>query len=177
MVVDSAGTLLGMETRNERWRWNLGWRTAVPLLLLLLFAFGLGTRAALARDWVGDRYSLIITDQTAVDIANWVLAENPHLPFRDPVIAIHPDGITGSGYVAIWDFRVPVSGKATVYVADGRVNGRIETLTVAGAAAPEFVLKAIGDIRSVYEATELTVEVTAVDLHEGELVLQGVYRQ
>jgi len=111
-----------------------------------------------------------------VEIVNWILAENPQFPFRDPVITIHPDGIYGSGFVQFWDVRVPVSGKATVFVADGRPNGRIEALSVGGAQAPAFVLKAIGDVRALAEATELTIVVTKLELREGEVLIEGDYR-
>ena len=157
--------------------WWSHWRgTAVFLLLLLVFSLGPGRRAALAEVWPGDEYSLVVTNETAVSIANWILDENPHLPFTDPVIAIHPDGISGSGYVKLWDIRVPVSGTASVYVEDGRPNGRIESLTVAGAAAPAFVLKAIGDVRSLYDDTELTIVVTKLELSEGQVLIEGTYR-
>lgn len=155
-------------------RWNDGRVTAVLCFLLVLC--GLGSQPAQAREWTGDQYNLVVTNETAVEIANWILDENPRLPFRDPVIAIHPDGIEGSGYVEIWDFRVPVSGTASVFVEDGRPNGRIESLTVAGAAAPEFVLHAIGDVRSLYDATELTIVVTNLELREGEVLIEGLYR-
>jgi len=165
-----------MRQKRGGLRWNLGRGTAVLLLLLLVFSLGPGRRVVQAREWVGEEYSLVVTDETAVAIANWILAENPHLPFTDPVIAIHPDGISGSGYVQLWEVRVPVSGTASVYVEDGRPNGRIESLTVAGAKAPAFVLKAIGDVRSLYDATELTINVTKLELREGEVLIEGTYR-
>lgn len=165
-----------MWQKRVGWRWHYWRETAVFLLLLLLFSVGPVPRPARAEEWAGDRYSLVVTDETAVAIANWVLDENPKLPFTDPVIAIHPDGISGSGTVELWDLRVPISGTASVFVEDGRPNGRIESLTVAGAKAPAFVLKAIGDVRSLVESAELTIVVTKIELGEGELLVEGVYR-
>lgn len=152
--------------------------TAVSLFLLILLTVWLGAngRPALAREWVGEAYSLSLTNSQATEIVQWVLAENPHLPFRDPLIEIRPDEVYGQGCVPILQFCLPISGTATLYIEDGRPNGRLTSLNVAGAEAPAFVLKGIGDARALYDATALTIIATNLELRDGELLLEGVYR-
>ncbi|MFO7683539.1 MAG: hypothetical protein R6X34_26190 [Chloroflexota bacterium] len=127
-----------------------------------------------ARVWAGATYSVVFTDAMAQEIAEWVLAEYPQLPFREPIVAIHEDGITGSGYVEVWGIRVAAAGRAAVFVENGRLYGQIEEMEVAGVGVPGPLLGAIDEARELYEQADWEIVVTNVELREGEMLVERV---
>jgi hypothetical protein len=132
--------------------------------------------AGQARTWAGDGYSVVFTDAMAQEIAEWALAEYPQLPFREPQVAIHEDGITGSGYVEVWGIRIAAAGRAAVFVENGRLYGQIEEMEVAGVGVPGPLLGAIDEARELYEQADWEIVVTNVELREGEMLVEGVWR-
>ena len=129
-----------------------------------------------AGDAVGETFSVVVTDQMAMETVAWFIEPRPNLPFSHPQIEIHPDGVTGGGLVYFMGLRTPVFGRATIYLQDGKPQGNIEEVGVAGAKAPAFVLEAIKQGQAVYDQMSLPIEVTTLELREGEVLVEGVYR-
>lgn len=129
-----------------------------------------------ARILPGEPYSQVFTDAMAEEIAAWVLETYPELPFTDPQIEIHADGIGCSGMVSVFGIEVAASGKIDVFVEDGKLNGKIETIEVAGITMPGLLMNAIDDVRSLYESATWEIVVTTVELREGEMLVEGEYR-
>ena len=129
-----------------------------------------------ARIPTGEPYSQVFTNEMAEEIAAWVLETYPELPFTDPQIEIHEDGIGCSGLVSVFGIEVAASGQIAVFVEDGKVNGRLESIEVAGIAMPRLVMNALDDVRSLYEAATWEIVVTTVELKEGEMLIEGTYR-
>lgn len=127
-----------------------------------------------ARTWTGDTYSVLFTDEMAAEIVDWVLAEHPDLPFREAQVAIHEDGITGSGFLQVGRLQIAASGRVSVYVENGRLQGRVEEMQVAGLRVPALLLKAIADVTALYEQVTWEIVVTNVELREGEMLLEGI---
>ncbi len=129
-----------------------------------------------ARIWPGAPYSQVFTDEMAEEIAAWVLETYPELPFTDPQIEIHEDGIVCSGMVSIFGIEVAAAGQVSVFVEDGKVNGRLEAIKVAGIPMPGLLMDTIDDVRRLYESATWEIEVTTVELKEGEMLIEGIYR-
>ena len=129
-----------------------------------------------ARIPTGEPYSQVFTNEMAEEIAVWVLETYPELPFTDPHIEIHEDGIICSGKISVFGIEVAASGHLSVFVEDGKVNGKIETIEVAGLTMPSLLMGAIDDVRSLYESATWEIIVTTVELKEGEMLVEGEYR-
>ena len=143
-----------------------------------LMSAGLGDQvSALARIWPDEPYSQVFTDEMAEEIAVWVLDAYPELPFRDPQVEIHEDGIVCNGVVEILGVDVAVSGRVSVFVEDGVLNGRLEEIEMAGVKLPGLLMGAIDDARRLYESATWEVVVTNVELREGEMLVEGEYRE
>ncbi|MBK6709644.1 MAG: hypothetical protein IPG51_04775 [Chloroflexi bacterium] len=52
----------------------------------------------------------------------------------------------------------------------------MEEVGIAGTKAPGFVLAAIDQAQAVYDEMSLPIEVTRLELREGEVLVEGVYR-
>lgn len=129
-----------------------------------------------AGDAVGEIFSVVVTDQMAMETMAWFIEARPNLPFSHPQIEIHPDGVVGGGLVYFMGLRTPVFGRATIYLEDGKPQGIIEEIDIAGTRAPAFVLEAIKQGQAVYDQMSLPIEVTKLELREGEVLVEGVYR-
>ena len=129
-----------------------------------------------ARDAVGETFSVVVTDQMAMETVAWFIEPRPNLPFSHPQIEIHPDGVVGGGLVYFMGMRTPVYGRAPLYLEDGKLQGIIEEGGIAGTKAPAFVLAAIKQGQAVYDQMSLPIEVTKLELHEGQVLVEGVYR-
>lgn len=129
-----------------------------------------------AGDAVGESFSVVVTDQMAMETLAWFIEPRPNLPFSHPQIEIHPDGVTGGGLVYFMGLRTPVFGRATIYLENGKPQGIVEEVGVAGTKAPAFVLEAIKQGQGVYDQMSLPIEVTKLEMREGEVLVEGVYR-
>lgn len=129
-----------------------------------------------ARDAVGQSFSVVITNQTAAETIAWFIEPRSELPFSHPQFFIHPDSVEGKGYLYVLGLKTVVYGRATIWLEEGKPQGRIEEISVAGTIAPDFVLEAIANAQTVYEDLNLPVEIKTLDLREGEVFITGVYR-
>lgn len=129
-----------------------------------------------ARTWPGKEYSQVFTNEMAEEIAAWVLEAYPELPFKEPQVAIHEDGIVCSGVIEILGIDVEASGQISVFLDEGKLNGKIEAIEVAGMPVPGVLMQAIDDVRSLYDGVAWDIVVTKVELREGELLIEGAYK-
>ncbi|MCB8923881.1 MAG: hypothetical protein H6662_20065 [Ardenticatenaceae bacterium] len=128
-----------------------------------------------ARDAVGETFSVLVTDQMAMETIAWFM-EPRDLPFSHPQIEIHPGYIVGGGLVHVLGLRTPVFGRAAIYLENGRPEATIEEVGIAGTKAPDFVLAAVAQAQQVYANLRLPIEITTLDMREGEVYIEGVYR-
>ena len=128
-----------------------------------------------AGDAVGETFSVIVTDQMAMETIAWFI-EPRDLPFSHPQIEIHPDGVTGGGLVYVMGMATPVFGRASIYLEEGKPQGIVEEVGVAGTKAPGFVLEAIKQGQALYDQLSFPIEITTLELREGEVFIEGVYR-
>jgi hypothetical protein len=129
-----------------------------------------------AGDAVGESFSIVVTDQMAMETVAWFIEPRANLPFSHPQIEIHPESVTGGGLVYFMGMRTPVFGRATIYLEDGKPQANIEEIGVAGTKAPAFVLEAVKQGQAIYDQLSMPIEITTLDLREGEVLVEGVYR-
>lgn len=129
-----------------------------------------------ARDAVGEPFRLVITDQMAAETIAWFIEPRKQLPFSHPQVEIHPDGVVGRGLLHLGGLRTPVYGRATVTLEDGKPVGRVQELGMGGTAAPDFLVAMVAQAQAVYDDLQLPIELTRLELREGEAIVEGVYR-
>ncbi len=129
-----------------------------------------------ARDAIGEPFQLVLTDQMAAETIAWFIEPRPNLPFSRPQVEIHPDGVVGRGLLHVGGLRTPVYGRATVTLVDGKPVGQIQELGMGGATAPDFLVALVAQAQSVYDNLQLPIELTRLELREGEVIVEGVYR-
>lgn len=129
-----------------------------------------------ARDAVGESFQVVVTDQMAAETIAWFMGKRPNLPVSQPLVEIHPDGVVGGALVNVMGLRTPVTGRARIWLANGKPDGVVEAVHVAGTAAPDFILAAVDNAKSFYDALSFPIEITRLELREGEVLIEGVYR-
>jgi hypothetical protein len=129
-----------------------------------------------AGDAVGETFSVVVTDQMAMETVAWLIEPRTNLPFSHPQIEIHPDSVTGGGLVYFMGMRTPVFGRATIYLEDGKPQATVEEVGIAGTKAPAFVLEAIKQGQAIYDQLSMPIEITKLEMREGEVLVEGVYR-
>ncbi len=129
-----------------------------------------------ARDAVGEPFSVVVTDQMAMETIAWFMEPRTNLPVSRPYVEIHPDSVTGGGVLHLLGLTTPVLGQATVWLENGKVTGQIDSVQVAGRSAPSFVADAVSQAKSIYDNLSFPIEITRMELREGEVLIEGVYR-
>lgn len=125
---------------------------------------------------VGETFAVTVTDQMAMETMTWFLEPRPELPVSHPYVEIHADGVTGGAVLHLAGLQTPVLGQATIWLESGRVNGQVQSVSVAGAQAPGFVLAAVERGKQVYDNLVFPIEITRLELREGEVYIEGIYR-
>ncbi len=129
-----------------------------------------------ARDAVGEPFSVVISDQMAMETIAWFIEPRPDLPVSHPLVEIHPDRVVGGGLLHLLGLRTPVKGEVMVWVENGKLTGRVESVQVAGTAAPGFVVDAVQQAQSLYDDLSFPIIITTLELREGEVLIEGIYR-
>lgn len=127
---------------------------------------------------VGEPFEIVITDQMASEAVAWFLARHPNVPFSHPQVQIDQHGITGRGLAYVLGLRTPVSGRAGVRVDQGVPQVTLQSINVAGAAAPDLLLNIIQQevAAQLGAAQRLPVYITRLELGEGKLLVEGIYK-
>ncbi len=129
-----------------------------------------------AGDAIGEPFNVIVTNRTAMETLTWFMEPRPNLPFSHPQVEIHPDYVVGGGLAHMMGLRVPVFGRARIYLENGKLEADIQNIGVAGTDAPDFVIAAIAQAQGVYADMDLPIAVTKLELREGEVLVEGVYK-
>jgi hypothetical protein len=127
----------------------------------------------------GERFELSVTGEEAAGSIAWFITVHPEIPFRNPCITFHPDGLDAWGEAQLLGLRLSIHGWATMVLENGIPVVTLTRLDVAGAPVPGFVLEAIQ--KAVYEQVDLSdrnlpVVFETLELREGEAVASGVIR-
>jgi hypothetical protein len=129
-----------------------------------------------ARDAVGEPFSVVISDQMAMETIAWFIEPRPDLPISHPFVEIHPDRVVGGSLLHLLGLRTLVKGEVTVWVENGKLTGQVESVQVAGTAAPDFVVDAVQQAQALYDDLSFPITITTLELRKGEVLIEGVYR-
>lgn len=134
---------------------------------------------AIAGESGGQAFSIVITQESASQAVAWFLGRHPRVPFSRPWVEISAGGIHGQGLVHLFGLNAPVYGRASVVLRDGTPIVTLQELGVAGAAVPGFVRDAIqSEVESQFAfwQEDPPVQITRLELEEGTITVEGVYR-
>ncbi len=126
----------------------------------------------------GEPFSVEATNQEAAETIAWYLEQHPEIPFREPQVFIHPDGITAKGVAQIAGFRVGLTGQAYIELREGVPIVTLGELDVAGVAVPGFVRDRIQrEIDDQFRlAQNLPLIIDDLVLEEGRGTMWGTIR-
>ena len=135
-----------------------------------------------AGDAVGKTFAVTVTNQMAAETVAWLIEDRPNIKavFSHPQVEMTPNGVTGKGLLHIGGLKIPVFGQIRVTLRNGRPFLEVIDLGVAQASAPGFVMGAlqeqVAQAQSAYDALEIDVELTKIELRQGEVYLEGFYK-
>lgn len=126
----------------------------------------------------GETFRIVITDQMASEAVAWFLETHPSAPFSHPQVHFSPDGVTGEGLAHVLGMRIYASGRGTMVLEDGIPVVRIEEMGVAGARVPGALLDVVvAEAQAQFDlAANLPMRFTRLEMGEGTLLVEGVYR-
>lgn len=133
-----------------------------------------------AGDAVGETFQVVITEQEAAETIAWFISGRASVPFTHPQIEIHPDRIVGGGLAHVAGLQTYVYGKGNISIVNGKPFVTVLGLGVASASIPGFVLSAlqtqVEEVLAYYSNRPIAVELTKIELREGEMLVEGIYR-
>ena len=133
-----------------------------------------------ARDAVGETFSLLITDQEAAETIAWYIDGHPKIPFSHPQVKFDPDGVTAGGLAHLAGLRTYVYGRGKASLVNGRPFIEVEDLGFASTSAPAFLMAILQDqveqMQITYSNLPIPIEITRIQLREGEVLMEGIYR-
>lgn len=163
---------------------GLAWLGAAPLTALPQAEARLAPEIAQFREdlWsgkhVGETFRIVITDQMASEAIAWFVAKHKEIPFSHPWVSFTPQGITGRGLVHLLGLRSEVYGVVMLSMKGAVPVVDIRELGVAGARAPAVMMDTMTtELNKQADAvSNLPMTITRLELQEGQLVLEGVYK-
>lgn len=130
-----------------------------------------------ARDAVGESFRVRVSEQETMETITWFIAPRPNLPFSHPQIKfLGNNEVVGGGYVHVMGLEMAVQGRATVSVVKGKPIATIHELRVGNAQAPTPVVALVDQAQGIYDQLSLPIEITRLEILEGEAIIEGVYR-
>lgn len=135
--------------------------------------------AILSGEASGEPFHLVIDEQMAAEGVAWFLNRHPRIPFSHPQVTFAPGEVKARGLVHMFGLRTLVHGRASITLEEGVPVVQIEELGVAGAAIPGFMREAIQaevERQFDFEENPLPFLLTRLELREGVMEVEGVYR-
>ena len=133
-----------------------------------------------ARDAVGETFSVVITDQEAAETIAWYIDGHPGIPFSHPQVQFSPTGVTAGGLAHLGGLRTYVYGGGKASVVDGRPFVEVQELGFANASAPGFLMgllqEQVAQLQERYRNLPIPIEITHIELRQGEVLMEGIYR-
>ena len=130
-----------------------------------------------ARDAVGESFSVRVNERETMETITWFIAPRPNLPFSHPQIQfLGNNEVVGGGLVHVMGLQMHVEGRATVSVVNNKPIATIQALRVGNAQAPAPVVALVAQAQGIYDQLSLPIEITRLEILEGEAIIEGVYR-
>lgn len=130
-----------------------------------------------ARDAAGEPFSVRVNELETMQTITWFIAPRPNIPFSHPQIRfLGNNEVEGGGYVRVMGLETAVSGRATIAVINGKPIATIHELRVGNANAPAPVVALVAQAQGIYDQLSLPIEITRLEILDGEAIIEGVYR-
>jgi hypothetical protein len=123
----------------------------------------------------GQQFILQMADDEVTSLVATKLAQHDDSPVRDPQIWFTKGKIYGTGkLVNVLPITTPFYMVATARVEDGKVVVAMEETSAGAVPIPGRLLTTISQsINETVEELQLDVEITALEILEGELIVKG----
>jgi hypothetical protein len=124
----------------------------------------------------GQQFILQMADGEITSLVATKLAQNDDSPVKDPQIWFTKGKIYGTGkLVNVLPVTTPFYMVATARVEDGKVVVAMEETSAGAVPIPARLLSTISQsINETVEELQLDVEITALEILEGELIVKGM---
>lgn len=122
----------------------------------------------------GQQFILRMTDVEVTSLVASKLAEYEESPVTDPRIWFTKGKIYGTGRVEIFSIPTPFLVIASARIEDGQVVVTIEDSSAGVLPVPQRLLQTISQsINETIQEAQLELEVTALEILEGEIIIKG----
>jgi len=126
----------------------------------------------------GQQFILRMTDSEVTSLVSTELAKYSESPLSDPQIWFTKGKIYGTGKVSnVLPIDAEIHIVASARIEDGRVLVVIEDVSAGAVPIPQSLLDTVSQsINETVDELQLDVQVTALEILEGEAIVQGVRR-
>lgn len=122
----------------------------------------------------GQQFILRMTEVEVTSLVASKLAEYEESPVTDPRIWFTKGKIYGTGRVEIFSIPTPFFVIASARIEDGQVVVSIEDSSAGVLPVPQRLLQTISQsINETIQEVQLDLEVTALEILEGEIIIKG----
>ena len=123
-----------------------------------------------------ETFEVTATNRELEEAITWYLERHPHIPFGNPQLSIDSVAIELRAETQLDRMRLPVSGRAGVFLRDGVSIITLEQWELGKVSLPDFILFQIEDQlnkRLAMGEEDLNVTLEEVELEEGQLSVRG----
>ena len=140
----------------------------------------------LRRNWnsgevIGQPFSVTVTDEETAQTIMWFVAPRPSIPLSRPQVRLTPSEISGRAVMVIGGLQVEVFGRGMVRLVNGRPIIDVYEVGVGNANMPAFVMAAlqsqVDQAQATYDQLALPIELTKLEIGEGWMTIEGVYKE
>ena len=126
----------------------------------------------------GQQFILRMTDAEVTSLVDTELSKYSESPLSDPQIWFTKGKIYGSGKVTnVLPLDAEIHVVASARVEDGQVQVVVEDVSAGAVPIPDSLLETVSQsINETVDELQLDVQVTALEILEGEAIVQGVRR-
>ena len=131
-----------------------------------------------ARTHDGEPFEVTVTNKELEEAIAWCVERRPSIPFRNPQVSIDPNGVEARGEVHLGTLRLPLGGRANMFLQDGLPVITVQQLEVGKAGLPDLVLLQVQTQlnKRLNIRGDLPVIIEAIELEEGQVTVRGKIR-
>lgn len=124
----------------------------------------------------GQQFILQMTDTEVTSLVATELAKYDESPVVDPQVWFTRGKIYGTGrLVNVLPIEADFSVVASARIEDGKVKVEVDEVSAGALPFPDSLLETVSQsINETVEELQLDVEVTALEILEGELIVKGI---
>ena len=127
----------------------------------------------------GEEFRLFVTNEEITALVALTLQDTGSIPLADPQVWFTAGRVYMTGtFSPFWPFRFPSLIVATAVVNDGQIEVEVERAQMGPFPFPRRVLESASEsINETLTEMQLDLEITTLEILEGELQLAGTRRE